>query len=208
MGTRSLQICAGIIFTLILSKIILKDKISILKILVAVFIVSGVVLTLSAQSFVHSNCMQPRTISGFKNMSLSPTTSVKNNDREVRIRLQVKYFILLIVLISVAPNDPNNLKKYSTWHEIPIHLFCIGLQFSASFRPPTKLQEGNVFSRVRLFTREGSNETNTHNGLKQGPPTCSNVFNLDLTLQGPPPDTFRLVHRRIFCTGTSLPGCG
>ena len=87
VGTRSLQLCAGIIFTLILSKIILKDKISNLKILVAVFIVSGVALTLSAQSLVHSNCIQPRTISGFQNISLSPTTSVKNNDRDVGIHL-------------------------------------------------------------------------------------------------------------------------
>ena len=130
VGTRSLQICAGIIFTLVLSKIILKDKISILKILVAVFSVSGVVLTLSAQSFVHSNCMQPRTISGFKNMSLSPTTSVKNNDREVRIQLDqdsvgntseiynTEPHVITTLNNSAAPNQTETAKYSDKCHPV------------------------------------------------------------------------------------------
>ena len=126
VGTRSLQICAGIIFTLILSKIILKDKISILKILVAVFIVSGVALTLSAQSFTHSNCIQPRTISGFQNMSLSPSTSVENNDREVEMQLNddlpdntseiynTKLYVITTLNNSAAPNQTEGAKYLIT----------------------------------------------------------------------------------------------
>ena len=87
VGTMSLQMCAGIIFTLILSKIILKNKISNFKIVIAIFIVSGVALTLSAQSFVQSNCIQSTTMCGIQNMSLLPNTSIEKNDWDIGIQL-------------------------------------------------------------------------------------------------------------------------
>ena len=62
------------------------------------------------------------------------------------------------------------------------------------FRPPTKLQEGNVFNRVCLSVcPQGSHVTNDHNAL-------------DLTVEGPPSSVplsmFKRVQLGLHCTGT------
>ena len=70
---------------------------------------------------------------------------------------------------------------------------CENFPFTPTFyRPPIKFREGNVFNGVCLFT--------------WGIPcdACSNLFNLDLTEQGPP-DIFKLVEIRPHCAGNPGP---
>ena len=62
---------------------------------------------------------------------------------------------------------------------------------TSNYRPPTKLPGGNAFSRVCLSTGGEYHMTTTHDALNliiQGPPrSCSNLFDLDLTVQDPLP---------------------
>ena len=63
------------------------------------------------------------------------------------------------------------------------------------FRPPTKLRERKVFSRLCLFTGEGSHVAMIHGALDltvqdtRGPPSQPQLYPLtwDLTMQGPKP---------------------
>ena len=78
-GTRSLQIGFGIIFSLMLSKTILKVKIHSWKMLIVVFIISGVSMVLSSQNFQKSDCLETNQARDIQNMSVSTTLLVEIN---------------------------------------------------------------------------------------------------------------------------------
>ena len=69
-GTRSLQIGFGIIFSLMLSRAILKVKIHSWKMLIVMFILSGISMVLSSQSFQKSDCLQTNQGQDIHNISL------------------------------------------------------------------------------------------------------------------------------------------
>ena len=80
-GTRSLQIGWGIIFALILSKIILKVKIHWWRIVIIVFIISGVSMVLSSQTFQNSNCLETNPGYEIQNGSV-PVVFESNPEKE------------------------------------------------------------------------------------------------------------------------------
>ena len=92
--------------------------------------------------------------------------------------------------------------------------------------PPTKFREGSVFSRVCHSVHKGCHGTITHDTLdltKQEPtppppplppalalaphPTCSDLFNLDLPVEGLLfPDMFKVVHYESYTPGKRTVG--
>ena len=80
-GTRSLQIGWGIIVALILSKIILKVKIHCWRIVIIVFIISGVSMVLSSQTFQNSNCLETNPGYEIQNGSV-PVAFESNPEKE------------------------------------------------------------------------------------------------------------------------------
>ena len=134
------------------------------------------------------------------------------------ITLKFNYFLFESALLKLSPARWElliyifNFCSHKYWSgQIHAELSTSQRLLKFHYRPPTKLEEGNVFNRVRpsaILSREGvfhvtitmvhwTSPYRDPSALSvlppvQGPPgpgplqTCSNLFNLDLTVQGSP----------------------
>ena len=135
------------------------------------------------------------------------------------ITLKFNYFLFESALLKLSPARWElliyifNFCSHKYWSgQIHAELSTSQQLLKFYYRPPTKLEEGNVFNRVRpsaILSREGGVPCDHYHGTldltTQGPlgplcpPSCTGT-----PWPWPRPDMFKLVQLRPHCTGIPL----